>query len=311
MLEELTAYRTFGSAAHLAEIAHVVADGPCSFNDLFVIAKSSSTVEIPRIEAAVALLRELDLCAINGKQVVGDERVKNLVQSATPTGVAVGLVLLDRMFDEKLISVANVQYDLQVGRGYLRRSDVPLRYSQMRNYLIDAGIFAIDKGRIYLSEECAETLENKIAALEGGMTPEELLEKLERDRTTGAEAEAFVVEYEKRRLGPPLDNKVRQISLISVSAGYDVASFESVESTQFDRFIEVKAFGGNEFHISANELTTARRLGKRYYLYLVDMRKQAKEGYAPEIIQDPANRLADSVDWRVIPESYRISRIDL
>ena len=45
--------------------------------------------------------------------------------------------------------------------------------------LIDAGIFAIDKGRIYLSEECAETLENKIAALEGGMTPEELSKEVE------------------------------------------------------------------------------------------------------------------------------------
>jgi len=311
MLEELTVYRTFGSAAHLAEVAHAVAGGACTFNDLFVIAKSSSTIEIPRIEAAVALLRELGLCAINGKLVVGGERVKGLVQSTTPTGVAVGQILLSRMFDEKLISVANVQYDLQIGRGYLRKGDVPLRYSQMRNYLIDAGIFSIDKGRIYLNEDCAETLENKIAALEGGMTPEELLEKLERDKIAGASAEAFVVEYEKRRLGSPLDNTVRQISLISVSAGYDIASFDSAESTQYDRFIEVKALGGNEFHMSANELAVARRLGKQYYLYLVDLRKMAKQGYAPEIIQDPANRFASSADWRVIPESYRISKIEI
>lgn len=309
MLEELTAYKSFGTTEHLAEIARSISNGPCTVNDLFVIANNNSTVDIPRIPAAIALLQELKLCIEEDDGFAGSELLDALIDGNQPLGNAIGLILLKNMIEQGLLPVARIQYDLKEGCGYLRQRDIPLRCSQMRNYLIDSGILALDKGRILFEPVTSDILQCEVAALEGDMTPEELFEKLEQNKKAGAEAEAFVMEYEGRRLGMPLAKSIRQVSLISVSAGYDIASFESPQSIQHDRFIEVKAVGHNGFYLSANELQIAKKLAGQYYLYLVDLKKKDSEGYCPEIIRHPSAFFAESSDWRVIPESYHITRI--
>lgn len=309
MLEELTAYKTFGSAIHLTEMARVIATAPCTVADLFVIADSNNSVEIPRIKAAIALLKELGLCSIEESKIIGNDNLETIVESPQSSGIEIGQMLLRRMLDEGLIPIARVRFDLDAGCGYLKQNDIALRYSQMRNYLIDAGILFAEKDRLLFNQISAEILTSRVATSEGGMSPDELAEKLKRDKKAGAEAEAFVMEFERRRLGMPLADSVRQVSLVSVSAGYDIASFESAHSTQYDRFIEVKAVGRNGFYLSANELKTAKELGKQYCLYLVDMHKKNRDGYVPEIIVNPSEYFAESVDWRVTPESYHIVRV--
>lgn len=309
MLEKLTAYKTFGSSAHLAEIARAIVSSPCTVADLFVIADSNGAVEIPRIKAAVALLKELDLCMVEGDKIAGSTHLASMVNDLQPSGVAIGLTLFHRMINEGLIPIERIRYDLDAKCGYLRQRDIPIRYSQMRNYLIDSGILIVNEGKMLFSQSGLSILQKKTATLEGGMTPEELLTKLERNREAGAEAEAFVMDFERGRLGEPLAEALQQVSLISVSAGYDIASFETDESTRYDRFIEVKAVGSNGFYLSTNELQAAKKFGKQYYLYLVDMRKKGHDGYKPEIIQNPSVIFAESGDWRIIPESYHITRI--
>lgn len=311
MLEELTAYKTFGSVGHITEIMRSIMSAPCTVGDLFVIAGSNSTVEIPRIRAAVALLEELKLCETVDDRITGSESMATIVSAKQALGLEVGLILLQRMLDEGLLPIEKIGYDLDAACGYLRQRDISLRYSQMRNFLLDAGILVANKGKLLFGHDASLILQSKAAALDGGMTPAELLEKIERDKEAGAAAESFAMEFERKRLGPPIAEAIRQVSLVSVSAGYDIASFESTQSNHYDRFIEVKAIGGNGFHLSASELLTAKKLGKHYYLYLVDMRKKDLEGYRPEIIQDPSEFLAESSDWRVMPESYHITRISL
>ena len=309
MLEELTAYKTFGSVDHLTEIARAIANSPCSMGDLFVIANSNSSVEIPRIEAAVSMLQELGFCTIVDNHIVGCPALDTVLDAQQASGIAIGLILLERMLDEGIISIAKVNFDLVVKRGFLLQRDISLRYSQMRNYLIDAKILIVDEERLLFNESSADILRKRAEASKDGMTPKQLMEKLERDKEAGAAAEAFVMEYERNRLGFPLATLIQQVSLVSVSAGYDIASFESVQSTQYDRFIEVKAVGSNGFFLSANELKAAKALGKRYCLYLVDLHKKNRSGYIPEIIADPSELFSESTDWRVTPESYHITRI--
>lgn len=309
MLEELTAYKTFGSTDHLAEIARSIASGPCNVDDLFVIANNNSSVDIPRIPAAIALLQELELCTEEDDQIDGNESLDSLASDAQPLGVAIGLMLLERMIEQGLLPVSRIQYDLNERCGYLRKRDIPLRYSQMRNYLIDAGTLIVNKDRVFFGQIASNVLQSKVVELEGGMTPEELMEELERNRKAGADAETYVMKYEEKRLGMPFAKSVRQISLISVSAGYDIASYETPQSTQYDRFIEVKAIGHNGFYLSSNELQTAKKLGEQYYLYLVDLKKKDCEEYQPEIIRHPSAFFAESSDWRIVPDGYHISRV--
>ena len=310
MLEELTAYKTFGSAIHLAKIARSIECAPCTYADLFSIVNSNSSVDIPRIEASVSLLQELGFCSLIDNQIRGTVSLTKLVNETLLIGSAIGLALLRRMLDECLIPAAKIQYDLETGCGYLPQHEIPLRYSQMRNYLIDAGILEVKNGSILFMQIASSVLQDKVSTLENGLTPEELTRKLERNREAGAAAEAFAIEYEKRRLGPPLSESIRQVSLISVSAGYDIASFESDGSTHFDKFIEVKAIGRDGFYLSSNELRVAKKLGRQYYLYLIDLGKTSAAGYQPEIIQHPSEYFAEASDWRVVPDGFHITRVE-
>lgn len=90
----------------------------------------------------------------------------------------------------------------------------------------------------------------------------------------GAEAENWVLEYERDRLqraGFPLEaSAVAIISGIDVCAGYDIESFDG-ESTGLrpNRFIEVKSTAADEivFFWSSNEIAAAGALGDQYWLY--------------------------------------------
>ena len=177
MLEELTAYKTFGSAIHLTEMARVIATAPCTVADLFVIADSNNSVEIPRIKAAIALLKELGLCSIEEDVISGNTNLESIVKSPQSSGIEIGQMLLQRMLDEGLISVERIKFDLDVGCGYLQQNDIALRYSQMRNYLIDSGVLFVEEDRLLFNQISAEILESKVVTLEGGMSPEELTEK--------------------------------------------------------------------------------------------------------------------------------------
>jgi hypothetical protein len=123
-------------------------------------------------------------------------------------------------------------------------------------------------------------------------------------------AEHFVLDFEIQRLGKDFASRVRIISDIDVGAGYDIISFESNESQEYDRFIEVKATSNSQgFFWSSNEYETAKLKGPRYYLYLVDLRKIRRDDYVPLIIKDPAAVIMESEDWLVEPQTYQITKI--
>lgn len=125
----------------------------------------------------------------------------------------------------------------------------------------------------------------------------------------GEKAELFVLEFEKNRLGAPLAGKVRRISEVDVTAGYDIISYNSVKSKETDRFIEVKAISSSGFYWSKNEYETAKLKGETYYLYLVDLHKINQPDYVPEIVQNPAVAIMESEAWLVEAQSYSIRRI--
>ena len=52
-----------------------------------------------------------------------------------------------------------------------------------------------------------------------------------------------MLSYEVKRLeGHPYLSKIKQISVIDVTAGYDILSYNGVDSEKLDRFIEVKSY---------------------------------------------------------------------
>jgi len=143
------------------------------------------------------------------------------------------------------------------------------------------------------------------------MSLEELKKRLEKNDENGYKAEAFVLEYEKKRLKLIGDNRyIKQISEIDVTAGYDILSFKNILSSKYDMFIEVKSVGqNNSFFWSSNEIEVAKIKGERYYLYLVNLNQINDINYIPTIIENPYNNVYNSNQWFKKVQSFEFIQI--
>jgi hypothetical protein len=147
------------------------------------------------------------------------------------------------------------------------------------------------------------------------MTPAQLDAMLAAQARHGAEAELWVLAYEKRRLAThPLLDQVRRVSEENVAAGYDIASFSGPTVLHHDMHVEVKSFAEEKrFFWSRNEIDVAAALGETYALYLVDRRRLADANYEPEIILGPYTALFLSTPsgWEISPTTFECVVTDL
>ena len=156
--------------------------------------------------------------------------------------------------------------------------------SGLRNLLINLGFFVIDQSKpyiLYIQNDYIKFFENEVLSWlhenfgsidESGLSYDEFLRIKELQNEAGHEAEKFVCEFERSRLKHhPQKDKIKIISRINVRAGFDIISFNSTDSSEFDRFIEVKSYSRRKgFYLSKNEAQTAELRGDSYFIYLVD-----------------------------------------
>lgn len=161
-------------------------------------------------------------------------------------------------------------YDSVQFRYAFKNELLPLSLSSVRNVLISQGFLIplrdTQGTRFYISPTYDALVAKHCKERRKQLSLEQLKKQFERNELAGEKAELFVLEYEKRRLGLPLCEKVRRISEIDVTAGYDIVSFDSPQSREPDRFIEVKAVSSAGFYWSKNEYEIAKLKGDMYYL---------------------------------------------
>lgn len=220
----------------------------------------------------------------------------------------------DEVFLEIFCS-ENVSYDVVYHLIQIENSAFSFRYSNFRQLLISFNFlnqhpdqkihkFIIDHKyrRLFDKFVLPEIKRRKIGI-------EKLEEILEQKQIHGAEAEEFVVTFEKQRLfNHSKLQDIQKISDYDVSAGYDVISYNDIDSTEYNRFIEVKSYEGNErFYWSKNEVSQARIKRDEYFLYLVD-RKKMNDNYEPLIIQNPFENVFSSDLWVKEPQTWLFQR---
>jgi len=216
---------------------------------------------------------------------------------------------LNKVTADGIIDISALHFDAFKGRYYIQRHGFPIVAAVFRNVLIQ--LMALKElqdgsGSLEISEQY-ETIFIKIQkSARRKISLETLKKQLELQEIQGETAEVFVVGYEKTRLcSTVLADKVKRISGIDVTAGYDIVSYEDDASVQYDRFIEVKSFLGKpHFYWSKNEIEVATLYGEKYYLYLIDAEKATEVGYIPIIIQNPAKAVIESDSWLMQPTSY-------
>lgn len=221
-------------------------------------------------------------------------------------------ILSKKLFDfavrEGILNIDTLSYDMQVDRFYIDKKCISLRYACIRNLLISLGIFErrSDTSYYVFSEyvnKAIPHIKNKRK-----LSQELLLKILEQEAEQGVEGEAFVLEYEKRRLAEREDlDAIKQVSIIDVGAGYDIISYDGIDSTKLDRLIEVKTFKGKpHFHWSFNEMNEAKLRMNHYYLYLVSYDEMREEGYHPIIIKNPIKYFKENSEWQSSIDSIMI-----
>lgn len=310
-MNELTSYRSFGSAGYLCKLVRRIGEGGHDEDDLSILMANDFPLGITNLSASLVLLQELGLYEKSAED--GFLRLTNGIASLQNDDEQLKRIISEQLLayalDNCLIPIKSLRFDSSAEAVYLPAVKYPLRFSAIRNVLIEFGGLVLSEGNLYVSSELQHVLESRVAPSFDGMSPDELLKELELERYAGELAESFVLEYEKERLGEALAGRVKQVSKMSVEAGFDIASFESSESITFDRFIEVKALGRNGFYISSGELKKARELGTQYLLCIVKMKMINNPGYVPEFIRDPISEIENSSMWRVKATGYHVTPV--
>lgn len=235
---------------------------------------------------------------LDNEEVLNDYLIKTTIKELFRNGI----------FKEDMFSFdsINKQYEF-------KNSNFPLGFSDIRNVLVSQGLFCITRTnsitKFYIEKNYEVVIAKYCKSKRKLFSLEILKKKLEQNEIAGEKAELFVLKYEKNRLGSPLCNSVKRISEIDASAGYDIISFNSIVSSEMDRYIEVKAISQSGFFWSKNEYDVAKLYGNNYFLYLVSLSQIEEKNYQPEIIRNPANEIFSNDRWLIETQSFRIAKI--
>ena len=220
---------------------------------------------------------------------------------------------LDKIVVNRVVDIDALRFDATKGKYYILKYGFPIAAAIFRNILIQLRALRERPDGSLELRGCYEALFARVQKkAKRILSLESLKQKLKQQEEQGEAAEVYVVKYEVLRIANDhLSRKVKRISEIDVSAGYDIVSFENSKSLNYDRYIEVKSFSGQpHFYWSKNEIEMAERYGDRYYLYLVNIEKMTHSNYSPMIIQNPVKTIIYSENWLMQPTSYLILPTD-
>ena len=220
---------------------------------------------------------------------------------------------VEQLFEGGVIDQTMFSYDSIQSSYAFKNELLPLSLSCVRNVLISQGFLIPQRDpqgtRFYIAPLYDTLIAKHCKTRRKKLSLERLKKQLEDNELSGEKAELFVLNFERNRIGPPLCEDIKRISEIDVAAGYDIVSFNSSDSHEPDRFIEVKAVSSSGFFWSKNEYEIAKLKGDTHYLYLVELSNVDEPGYTPEMIQNPARNVMESDGWFVEAQSYHIKRV--
>jgi hypothetical protein len=279
-----------------------------------------------QLDGALELLCNIGALRIEDSYLMPDE---GFLQAARENGMA--FATSSRLVDslvatgeiESVFPTGSISWGNTQGELYIHLSQVPIRSLALIRLLRDLGSF-LDSEQSTILLRVGEPFSIKLKSAVAhafkatrsakAISPEQLARLQETQAKQGAEAEEFVLHLERNRLqGHEQIQFVRRISLTNSSAGYDIESFENMESFMPDRFIEVKSYRGRgRFFLSLGEIEAAREFGERYHLYLVDIERFGLPDYSPDVIRNPSIELFDeSCAWTSTAVNFEFVRKDV
>ena len=310
MQEELRRSNAIGTASAIEHFFELVfTNKSVSIESLHNVFRYHSLTQF-NCHLAILFLEELGLIKIHSKEIhltASGEGLSGLTLDCQKKRIST--MVLNLLLEEKMVNCERFSIDSITGELKIPANAFSLSAAVYRNFLYEIGYFSKHGVFFVISDEkLRKEFESRLAEKKKKTSQAELLLKLQKQQEDGELGERFVLKYETKRLSQ-FRKLPKLISPIDVGAGYDILSYNGEESTNYDRYIEVKSFRGKpHFFWSANEKRIAELFGENYFLYLVDLCAVEKSGeaYIPQVIQNPATNL-NSDNWLIEPSSYLIT----
>jgi hypothetical protein len=325
MLDELSRHENLGTPKYFHELFTRLANGDRSWTVFNVNEYFYNRIVdgIAVFDGCVPLAKAVGAVVVDDKGCINlDPSISRALSSETHlSNKFLEMIFKALKHDEsfhQIFSATNISYDVIYRYIQIENAAFRLRYANFRHLLVsfnflqphpdsDIRKLIINQRyrRLFDRELMPEIKKRKVGI-------EQLRQLLTQKQIYGQEGEEFALKYERKRLTTHKHSEaIEIISEYDAGAGYDIVSFENVDSTSHDRFIEVKSFSGlPRFHWSRNEMDVARIKKNQYYLYLVDRAQMTKEGYLPLIIQNPHEKIFDNpAQWEKSIDAYLITQL--
>ena len=312
MQGELRRYNTIGDIPGIAYFTEqVLGASKVQKSSLQKLCSLQNDIRL-NFNAAVAFFTYLQLIEEKAGYLYPTEDALKLQKSNDPNKEMCKICLL-KISQDGFLNTEAIRYNMVRKDYIIERYGFSVSSALFRNVLIQYKVLKESDLGLIINHEYESFFAEYKRKQGTQKTLEQLKKQLEQQELQGEEAELFVMEYERNRISQlgKMDG-VKRISVIDVSAGYDILSYENEASVEYDRFIEVKSFSENKhFYWSANEIETAKLYEEKYYIYLIDVSKVKKQGYEPTIIKNPAATILASESWIMSPMSYLVMPTEL
>ena len=259
MQEELRRYNNIGDIAGIAYFAkQVLGDSRVQKSSIQKLCGLQNDIRL-NFGAAVAFFKYLNLIEEKVGYLYPTEMASE-VRASDDFNKALCTACLVQISKDGFLDTEAIHYNRERKAYVIERYGFSVSAALFRNILIQYKVLKESGGELVLNPEYESVFAEYKRKQGTKKSLEQLKKQLEQQELQGEEAELFVVEYEKRRLSQSAKkDSVMRISVIDVSAGYDILSYENEASAEYDRFIEVKSFSGNpHFYWSENEIETAK-----------------------------------------------------
>lgn len=315
MLENLLQHNNLGTPSQITYIINLLMKGDYPILDLKKACASKEYRFSSSFDGIISLLEWLKIIKVSN--------VVSLYQKINTERFTVSIcnLLFKKLSQENQLHVflnsKNLSFETNI---YIKNSFIELRYSPIRNFLIDLGLFEKDSlmyNQFIINKEFSVWFFSNIAPLiNDSKIKNNSLEKLKNKQAIqeelGAEAEKIVLHYERTIRKEHLQyTNIKIISEIDTKAGYDIQSYKNDSSFLIDKFIEVKSYSENPyFYWSKNEIEVAKQEQDNYFLYLVNRDEINDLDYQPTIIQNPYKHFLNNQDWHKDCQNWQFNKIN-
>lgn len=293
MLDKLLKHNNIGTKEQVVYLIDILSENHYSIKDLKQVCISKEFSFARSFEGIIDFLRWLGVIKVGNLVYL---RKKHAFQS---TEVFCQLIFSKLSKEKELHKFLNKNSIRLKSYIYINNGFIPLKFSPIRNFLINLGIFKqIEKNYLIVNKkftvwfiDTIVPLINQSAINNNSLLKLQSIQEVQND--IGKKAEEFVLNYEKTiRCNHLKVEDIQIISEIDTNAGYDIISYITDNSVVLDKFIEVKSYIDEiTFFWSANEVSFAKEEKNNYFLYLIDRGKMKKKLYTPIIIQNPYEKI--------------------